>query len=338
MGIKGTKGHRIRRPVDMYKYMVLSSVSLKLPVGVHLDIKAWFNGNIVNWDQVKVSPLSHGFSRGSSIFEVIGIVPTPRGTAYVCLEDHIKRFFRSSELTGIKLSVTEEDLYSALIELARVNNVHKGIAKLFAYYSGVEFETVPHNPVVDVAMFCFDLEHLGIRDQDLARSSSPGISSFRKVPNECIPSQVKVSGLYVIAYMSMMNALAKGLNDVIMLDIKGNIAEGPTSNVFFVKQQSVETPTLRNILPGITRKMVIEIAGDLGLDVIERDIRPEEIPGYNEAFFTDTLDFVRPISEIDGRKLGNSCPGPVTRLIIQKINDIMHGTMNNKYIKWFSFV
>ncbi len=303
-----------------------------------MDIKAWLNGNIVDWDQVKVSPLSHGFSRGSSVFEVVGIVSTPRGPAYVCLDDHIKRFFRSLEVLGIKSPVAGKDLYSAFIELARINKVHKGIAKLFAYYSGVEFETVPHNPVVDIAMFCFDLDHLGIRDQEFIRFSHAGMSTFRKVPKECIPPHAKVSGLYVIAYMSMMDGLARGLDDVIMLDMKGNIAEGPTSNIFFATRECIETPTLRNILPGITRKMVIDIATDMGIEVIEKDIRPDDIAGYSEAFFTGTLEFVRPILEINGKKLGKSCPGPFTGAIMQEIHKIIRAGTDGKYSTWFAFI
>jgi branched-chain amino acid aminotransferase len=300
-------------------------------------MKAWLNGDFVDWSDTDVPLLSHSFSRGSAIFEVVDIVPSKTGPAFFGLQEHIDRFFNSARLTYMDLPIKRDELINAVVETAKMNQVAAGTAKFYAYYPHIEMRTVPTNPEVHITIFAIDFKTFGISQDDLSAPVSVGISSFRKIHPETVPPHAKIVGNYANAFLATMEVMKKGYEDAILLDTMGFVAEGPTSNVFFVTGDRVLTPYLRNALPGITRTAAMEALADMKFEVQEKDIRAGEVEAFDEAFFSSSVLKIHPIRSIDGHALGNTCPGPVTCRLMDKMGEIFEGE-NELFKKWLTFV
>lgn len=122
-----------------------------------------------------------------------------------------------------------------------------------------------------------------------------------------------------------------------MLDTMGFVAEAPTSNLFFVKERKVVTPNLRCILPGITRTVAIKVLREMKYIVDENDFKVEELQQCDEAFLASSVAKIRAIRSLEGRKLGDTCPGPVTTVLINKINEIYEGR-DKSFSQWLTII
>jgi len=298
---------------------------------------AWVNGEYLEWDKVTVPLLSHSFGRGSAIFEVMNIVVTKEGPAYFGLNEHIDRFFNSANLLSMTIPLTKDSLVSALIETAKMNKIKQGFAKFFAYYPLFELGLIPENNAMEVAIFCFDWAFLKLTQKDFSAPVSVGISSWKKLHPKTVPVHAKVVGHYVNSYMAKTEVMKKGYEDVLMVDTSDRVAEGGYSNLFFVKNRELQTPTLENVLSGITRKVVLNLAEDMGITTKEKDIHRQEIELFDEAFYTHTFGKIQPIRSIEGKPLGNNCPGTTTNILIEKMKDVYAGKIS-KYRKWLTYI
>ena len=287
---------------------------------------AWIDGKLIDWGEAHVSLLSHSFGRASAIFEVMAIVPSRKGPALFCIDEHIDRFFSSADRTYMTLPFSKMELKRAIATTAQANSVHNGLAKFFAYYTDLDLGTeAPDN--VSVAIFCLDYSTLGIDTINSGKPVSVGISQFRKLHPLTAAVHAKVVGNYVNGFLARTEVGRKGYDEALMLDTNGYVAEGPTSNIFLVKGQCVETPTKENVLPGITRKVIIDVLKEMGHLVKETHILPQDLLEYDEAFFSGTLKPVQPIKRIEGHDL--MCPGPITKALKVKMHEVFSGTMEH---------
>ncbi len=298
---------------------------------------AWMNGKFVDWLEVKVPVMSHGFSRGSAIFEVVDIVATENGPAFIGLPEHVDRFINSANYMFIKLPMTRNEMIHACIETARENRVISGIAKFYAYYAAIELDVVAHQKDVDVAIFCMDFGKPEPGALPMSNPVSACISSYRKIHPESVPVHAKASGNYVGGYLAKTDAKERGYDDVILLDTMGFVAEGATANIFIVKGNHVFTPGLRSVLPGINRMIVMDILQDMNRVVQVTDIRPNELFECDEAFYTASVVKLIPIREIDKTPVGHTCPGPVTREIVDRIQQAFQGRLE-KFGRWLTYI
>lgn len=295
---------------------------------------AWIDGNLIDWRDAQVSLLSHSFSRASAIFEVMAIVASRKGPALFCLDDHMDRFFSSANRTYMTLPFSREVLKEATISTARANGVHNGVAKLYAYYPDIELGSeAPDN--VSIAIFCVDYQTLDISVDSFSGPVSVGISQFRKLHPQTAAVHAKVVGNYVNGFLAKTEVRRKGYDEALMLDTDGFVAEGPTSNIFLVRKGCVETPTKENVLPGITRDVVINVLREMGHLVSESRILPQDLCEYDEAFFSGTLRQVQPIRRIESHDL--PCPGPITQALIARMRKVFSGSLE-PYQKLLTFV
>ncbi len=288
-------------------------------------MKVWHNGEFVSEKQTHVSLLSHSFSRGSALFEVVDLINTGKGTMVVGLDEHIERFFNSASLSYMELPVSRDELKNAVLTTVRENGVKRGAVKFFAYYAGIEMKVTPSEPVVSVTIFATDHDDLGIQQSDLSKPVAVKISGYRKTHPESFPVHVKATGAYLNPYIAKMDAIEKGFDEVILLDTMGYVAEGSTCNLFLIMEDEVVTPMLRSVLPGITRMAVMDAVGLTNLKLSLRDIPAIELEQCQEAFFTSSLVKIQPIESIDGRKLGDSCPGKKTSAIMDQLSEVFEG-------------
>lgn len=299
---------------------------------------AWINGTLTPLHNAKVSLLSHSFSRGTAIFEVLEIVTNKKGSALLGLHQHCERFFNSAKAIHIKVPYTENEIIDAIVTCAKANNVTNGLVKFFAYFDDdLELTIVPHSPKVSLAIFCIDYTTLNFNVEELSKPARAYIASYRKIDPVTVPVHAKVVGNYVNSYLAQMEAKQKGYTDAILVDTKGNIAEATTANIFFVRGQSIYTPTLRSIMPGITRMIVLDIAQHDDISAMECDIPVESIHHYSEAFFSGSVNNIQPIESI-GDLTFKPVPGAITQIIQDKVASLIAGNhpLSDKYLYYFN--
>lgn len=300
-------------------------------------MKAWVNGKIIPHEQATVPILSHSLGRGSAIFEVLDLVSTAKGPAIFRADLHTERLFRSAECMHMQMPLSHAELIDAMKQIARANGLVRGGIKVFAYWPQVEFGLIPKNPKVDIAIFAFDFgSAFGLTWDDWTRPISAGIVSVRKLKPNTVSVHAKTAGNYVNSYQAKWEAVRNGYDDGILLDDAGNVAEGPVSSLFLVKDGTVRTSRLDGVLAGVTRDSAIQVTRDLGIALLETDIPAMDLATVEEAFYTGTHIRVKPITSIDKRSLG-ACPGPVTARIQKALQDAYDGC-NPRYSRWLDYV
>jgi len=161
------------------------------------------------------------------------------------------------------------------------------------------------------------------------------ISSWRRVDDNIIPARGKISGAYANSALIKTDAIRSGFDEALVLDQNGHISEGTAMNVFMVRDGVLITPPVwDNILEGITRRSIIELArNELGLEVVERSIDRTEAFVCDELFMTGTAAQVTVVTKVDHRSVGNGQMGPVTAKIRTLFSEVVHGQLP-KYSHW----
>ena len=278
-------------------------------------MKAWYNGEVVDWDAVRISPLSHGFSRGAAVFDVTDVVSTEDGPCFVGLPEHVDRLLQSCRLVYLDSGLTREELVEAHRRMAAENRVTNGAAKCFVYYGVASFAIMPpEGHRADCVLYCGNYTDLGVAPKPIIDPVTACISRHRKTHPECISPQVKASGLYLNAFIAKNEVMARGGQEVIQLDTMGYVAEGATSNLFMVKDGTLYSPGTRSSLNGVTRRMLLQFLPTQGFPVEVTDLTAEDLLAADEIFLCGTVSKFIPFSSVDGRSLGTT-PGPVTRAV-----------------------
>jgi branched-chain amino acid aminotransferase len=297
--------------------------------------KIWLNGELVDWDEAKVHVLSHALHYGSGVFEGIRCYKTGDGPAVFRLTDHISRLIQSGKLYYMDLPYTADELEQAVRDTVKANSLESCYIRPIAYRGYGEMGLNPLNAVVDVSIACWEWgTYLG--DEGLKNGIRVAISNLERFNNNIIPVRAKATGQYINSILAKIQALKAGYDEALLLDNRGLISEGPGENIFIVKDGDLYTPPEHaNLLMGITRDSVIQVADDMGYYIMESDIDRGMLYTADEAFYTGTAAEVTPIREVDGHEIGK--PGPVTKSIQEKFFSIVHGG-DDSYMHWLSRV
>jgi branched-chain amino acid aminotransferase len=299
-------------------------------------MQCWLNGRLCNINEAHVSLLSHSFGRGTAIFEVLEIVTNNRGTALLAIHQHLERFTNSAHAIYLNLPYSNEEIVSGIISCAKANNVTNGLVKFFAYYDDMELSILPLNANISCAIFCMDYQNLPFTREQLLKPARACISSYKKLDASTVPVHAKVAGNYVNGYLAQMEATRKGFTDEILIDTKGNIAEAATANIFFVMGDSIHTPTLQSIMPGITRMIILDMLRYEKFNYEECDIHVNDMKQYTEAFFSGSIDNILPIASIDDIAF-TPAPGTMTAQIQQLLTALLNDehALSQKYLYYF---
>lgn len=289
------------------------------------DRKVFMNSNWVDWQDANVHMMSHGFSRGSTIFEVISFNESRRGVAVFRLEDHIRRFFRSAELLDMEIPLSHEDLCEAVAATIRKNKLRQGFVKVLGYYPQVAFEILPPRRRLDVAVFAFDPKSdLDGLDVPLEEGTTVGIAKWRKLDPQTVPIEAKAAANYLNGMVARADVRRRGFKDVLMLDTQGYLAEGGTEAYFFVKDAKLLSPALGTVLASITRRSVLEAAAFMGIETVEGRFLPDLVYHADEMFISSTPFKVLPVRRIEDRTM-ETFPGPVTAKFSAMMAQIIDG-------------
>ena len=292
--------------------------------------KVWLNGEFIAWENATVHILSHGFSRGSAIFEVFGVHPSPNGPVAFRMDLHFRRFYRTAELLGMEIAQSAEELEQAVKETVRVNGIEHGFVKIVAYYGLEGFATLVPDVKLDMSIFAIPLDaDLGL---DLTKPISACISKWRKIHPDSVPVESKSASNYLNGMLARQDAYRRGFDVGLMLDIQGFVAEGSIEAVFMVKNGAVYTPPLGQILPSVSRQSILDAAEVIGLGVTEQAIKPEELLAADEIFTSATPFKVLPVGRIEDRVLENA-PGPVSLKLRQVLDEICAGR-DERFKSW----
>ncbi len=296
----------------------------------------WRNGEFVPWDEANVHVLSHGLHYGTGVFEGIRCYDTEsRGPAIFRHVDHLERLRRSAELYYLELPHSVEEIREATKELIRRNGLRSCYIRPLAFRGygemGLYAQSAPVEMIVAVWPWGAYLGEEGKRTGIRAK-----VSSWRRISPAGLIPHAKASGQYLNSILAKTETAKAGYDEAILLDERGFVSEGSGENVFVVRDgQLITPPHTASILDGINRRSVIQIAGDLGYPVLERDIARAELYLAEEIFFTGTAAELVPVREVDDHEVGE--PGEITRVIQERFEDALCGRAE-EYLEWLDLV
>ncbi len=288
----------------------------------------WFNGEMVPFDQAQVHVLSHTLHYGLGAFEGIRAYEQPDGRAGIWrLDEHLVRLLDSMRMIRMDLPVSKEELHQACQEVLKVNKFTEAYLRPLAFLGHGQMGLGARGNPLNVVVASWKWgAYLG--DDGMNKGVRLKTSSFsRNHPNAAM-SRAKVVGHYVNSILARYEANDDGYDEALMLDHHGFVAEGTGENVFLIKNGVIKTPPVTNILPGITRRSVIEILRHEGYPVEEQLFGRDAFYVAEEAFMCGTAAEITPISSVDRRPIGDGTPGPITKRVQQIYLDAVKGKVD----------
>ena len=274
----------------------------------------YFKGKIVPFADAKISIMTHAFNYGTGVFEGIrGYWNAGKNQMFILkLREHYERLLRCAAAIRIKVKPSLSELEKITLEVVKKNAYQEDIYIRPIAYKSQEKIGLGLTGIEDD--FCLFLAPFGAY-LDISKGIKVCVSSWRRIPPSSLPLGTKITGAYINSSLAKAEALEKGMDEAILLSQEGTVAEGSGENLFLVKGGKFITPPLsENILPGITRAALIQLARDeLGIKTEEKKIHPEELYQADELFFCGTGAQVSPIAEVDGKAVGDGKVGPLTR-------------------------
>jgi branched-chain amino acid aminotransferase len=263
----------------------------------------YINGKFLDEKEAKISVYDLGLLRSYAVFEVLRTY----NQKPFYLEDHLKRLLNSAKLIGLKHNYNLKFLRKITLQTLK-KNIKKGLEyniRIILTGGNSEDFITPSKP--NLIVMITPLKKI---DEKLYQKGGKLIT---KISERILPQAKTI--IYTEAVKFMQEAKRKGAIEVLLLDKNKKILECATSNFFAIINKKLITPPEDQILPGVTRKIVIDLAKGLKIPVIERDIYFNAIEKFDEAFITATLKEILPIIQIDNFKI-SSQPGPITKTLI----------------------
>jgi branched-chain amino acid aminotransferase len=295
---------------------------------------AFFQGKIVPYSEAKVGVATHALNYGTAVFGGLrGYWNEEKKKLFVFRPmDHYRRFLYSCRLLCMEFDRTPESLTQLMLELLRKDNYQQDIyIRPLAYKADEQIGVRLHNLTDELTIFALPFGQYIKNDT----SAHVTISSWRRIDDNMIPARGKISGAYVNSALAKTDAARAGFDEALILTQDGHLSEGSAMNLFIVRDGVLITPPVtENILEGITRRTVIELARkELNLTVVERPIDRTEIYICDELILTGTAVQVTVATKIDHRPIGNGVMGPVGEGLRKLFEAVARGN-NPKYAHW----
>jgi len=295
---------------------------------------AFFQGQIVPFEEAKISISTHALNYGTACFEGIRAYWNAEEEQLFVfrMREHYQRMLRSCRILLINLPYTVEDMERITLELLRKEGYREDVyIRPLAYKATEGIGVRLHDLEEDFAIFSVPFGHY-IEKEEGARAC---VSSWRRISDDAIPARAKITGAYVNSALSKTEAHLDGFDEAIVLSHDGHVSEGSAENIFIVREGKLITPPVTDdILEGITRATVIELAREeLGIETEERRIDRTELYIADEVFFCGTGVQIVAVVEIDHRPVGTGKMGPVVSQLRRLYFDVVRGKVE-KYRHW----
>ena len=294
----------------------------------------WKNGSFSNWDDTNVHILSHTLHYGTGVFEGVRAYKTSDGPAIFRLKEHTIRLFNAANKINIKIPFTEDEINIAQCEILNKNDLDEGYIRPIVYLGNEGLGLRAKDLSVNVAIAAW--EWPSYMDPKSKKNGISVIKSNHMQYENPLHSGNKIIGTYFSNTMALHEAIDRGADEAIMMDKNGFISEGSGENIFMVKNNIVLTPTTDHCLNGITRQSVIQIAKDLDMEVIEKNIKFEDLLDADEAFFTGTAVEITPVTKVNVEPINKGTRGEITKKLQEKFQEIISGN-NVAYDNWLTY-
>ena len=293
--------------------------------------KIWFDSQLVPWDQATVHVAAHVIQYGSSVFEGIRAYALPDGPAVFCLEEHLDRLWASCKIYRLEIPYTRQAIRQAILDTVRVNRHRACYIRPVIFRGWDTFNLDGRSCPTHVSIITVEMgEYLG--PDALEKGVDVGVSSWQRMAPNTYPAAAKIGGQYINSQFITMEAVDHGYVEGIALDVSGYLSEGSGENLFVVRRGRLFTPPLASsILDGITRRCVITLAGEMGLEVREEGIPREVLYLADEAFFCGTAVEITPICSVDGIVVGDGQRGMITARLTTAFFDITEGRVPDRH-------
>lgn len=293
----------------------------------------YLNGDFLPWEQATVHMLSHSFSRGSAIFEVLSFHETDAGPAIFRLDRHIDRLFKSAEFLDMDLPLSREELTEIVSKTVRQNGLREGEIKIMGYWPQITFGLLPPRKGIDIAVFAVSREeYLNGPEIPARHGVSLCISRWSKLDPRTVPVEAKAAANYLNGMMAAGDARSRGFDMGVMLDTQGFVAEGATDSIFLVKDGRLMTPSEGTILKSITRMSIIQAAKILDIECLEARLSPDRLLKADEVFLSCTPVKIMPARQLEERRF-SPVPGPLTLAVSKLLGDIVAGR-DKRFRSW----
>lgn len=279
----------------------------------------YVNGEFVHKDKAVVSVFDHNFVYGDGVFEGLQAVS---GGVFK-LRQHIERLYHSARFLAIDIPMPIEKFLEDVLETARRNRLRDGYMRPVVS-RGVGPVGVRNMHELGTPTVVIIAQHERIEDRRSAFESgiTAHVASIRRIPPECIDPRVKTCN-YINNILAYMEAKHAGAGTAIMLDLQGYVSEGYGNNLFAVKNGVLLTPPLGNILAGITRDTVLDLARAHGIEAHERAMTVYDLLSADEVFESATMAELTAIVNVDGRKVADGKVGPMTKRLHRELRALM---------------
>ena len=293
----------------------------------------WMDGEFVDWSQAKVHVLTHTLHYGLGVFEGVRAYLTDQGTKIFRLEDHTNRLFESADAVNMEIPFSREKFNEVQKEIFKVNNLKEGYIRPMCFYGAQGMGLRADNLKTHCIVAAWDWPSY-MSPEAFDEGIKIKISSYKRQTNNLV-SRSKVNGNYVTSIMALQEAMQEGFDEALLLDDEKNVSEGSGENLFLVKEGKLFTPDLAASLNGITRKSIISLAKEDGIEVKVKKINLNEILDADELFFTGTAAEVVPIRMVDQNLIANGERGPITTILQKKYFDQVRGKRDS-FVEWLT--
>lgn len=289
----------------------------------------WRNGELINWDDARIHVMSHVVNYGSSVFEGIRCYETAEGPAIFRLREHMQRLVNSAKIYRMDSPYSLENLCNAAVEVVRNSGLESCYLRP-VIFRGLDEEKPSFgvygmsNPIETYIAAWQWGKYLG--EEAIENGIDVCVSSWTRITSNSMPAMAKAGANYMNSQLIKMEAKLGGFAEGIALDERGYVSEGSGENIFLVSGGKLITPPLgASILPGITRDSVIQIARELGIEVVETSIQRAALYLADELFFTGTAAEISPIRSVDRITIGSGKRGEVTKRLQEEFFAIIEG-------------
>ena len=281
------------------------------------DGMIWLDGKLIPWRDAKIHVLTHALHYGSCVFEGQRAY---EGNIFK-LNDHTERLHASAKILGFELPFSVAEINQAAKDVIKANGLVNAYLRPVAWRGAEQMGVAAPLSKIHVAVAAWEWPSYFSPEAKL-KGLRLDISDWKRPSPECAPTKSKAAGLYMICTMSKHAADAKGYDDALMLDYRGQVAEATGANIFFFKDGKLHTPTPDCFLDGITRRTVRDLAIKRGVEIVERAIMPAEMEGFEQAFLTGTAAEVSPLGQIGPY---NFEVGAITQTLMKDYDDLVNG-------------
>jgi branched-chain amino acid aminotransferase len=324
-GVEPASSIRERRPMVTEPATAPAAAAASKPD--QNSMVCYFQGDYVRLGDAKISIMTHAFLYGTGVFEGIRAYWNPDEKQLYALrvKEHIVRLRNSSKIMLMAELPSVDEFTEIVLQVLRRNNFTEDAYCRPSVYKNTEAIGVRlHGLTHDFYVLAIPMgDYI-----DTEKGISTGTVSWRRTSDVSMPSRSKITGSYVNPAFSKSEAMLNGFEEAIVLTSDGHVAEGSAENLFMVRDGVLITPSVtEDILEGITRAGIIEIAGYLGIPVRERSIDRSELYIADEVFLCGTGAQVSPVSSVDHRHVGDGHVGPISRQISKTYFDAVRGRL-----------